>query len=75
MAVYLTLTVSCFTLVARMNFLSDEEAAGLRLGCVGVPQGQLIWRETEGVILHFSITVSTSADPTKHRLFLGTVHL
>ncbi len=56
----------CFTLVAGVNSLSDEEAAGLRLGRVGVPQGQLIWHETEGVILHFSIAVLTSADPTKH---------
>lgn len=66
MVKHLTLTLSCFTLVAGVNSLSDEEAAGLRLGRVGVPQGQLIWHETEGVILHFSIAVPTSADPTKH---------
>lgn len=75
MVKYLTLIRSCFTLVAGVNSLSDKKAAGLRLGRVGVPQGQLIWSETEGVILHFSIAVPTSADPTKHRLFLGTFHL
>lgn len=62
------------TLISRMNSLCDEETARLGLRCVGVSQGHLIRRQTEGIIFNLSVAVPTPADPTKHRL-LGAVHL
>ena len=56
-----------------MHFLSDEKAAGLGLGVVRVPQGQLVRSQTEGVVAHLHLTPLRTTDPAEHGLLLSTI--
>lgn len=56
-----------------MHLLGYEEAAGLGLGGVRVPQGQLVGHQTEGVVPHLPLAPLCTTDPAEHGLLLSAV--
>lgn len=61
------------TLIARVDPLCDEQAAGLWFGCIRIPDGELVGREAKGEVAHLAALCPVGADSAEHGLLLCAV--
>lgn len=61
------------TLVSRVDPLCDEQAAGLWLREIRVPDGELVGREAKGVVAHLAALRPVGTDSTEHGLLLSAI--